>query len=61
MIAVGKYLFMANSKTKESHVSDCDWAARIDKGPKVAFNIVDSAMRHRFNGCRFCLPEYSTD
>ena len=61
MIAVGKYPFIANSYTKEVHVSDCDWAAKIGLNHKVAFNNVDSAIRHGYNDCRFCLPEYSTD
>ena len=61
MIAIGKYPFMANSKTKELHVTDCNWAAKIAAHHKIAYSSIDRAIRHGYNGCRFCLPEYSTD
>ena len=61
MLAVGAYPFMANINTGEVHVANCEWTRRISPPHKAAYESLEKALRHHFNGCRFCLPEYSTD
>lgn len=61
VLAIGPYPFTANTKTKELHIPGCDWAAKISPRHKVPYDNAARAIKHGFNGCRFCLPEYNTD
>lgn len=61
MLAVGDYPFMANRNTKEIHNALCQWAALIARSNKVAYHSVEQAIKHGYNGCRYCLPQFSTD
>lgn len=61
VLALGAYPFIANTKTRELHIPGCDWAAKISPRHKVPYDSVARAVKHGFNGCRFCLPEYNTD
>jgi len=61
VLAIGPYPFTANTNTKELHIPNCDWAAKINPRHKVPYNSAERAIKHGFNGCRFCLPEYNTD
>ena len=61
VLAVGDYPFLANSNSKEVHVATCDWANKVGLGHKVAYKDLERALEHGYNGCRYCLPEYSTD
>lgn len=61
VLAVGDYPFLANSNSKEVHVATCDWAHKVGPGHKVAYKDLERALKHGYNGCRYCLPEYSTD
>jgi len=61
MLAVGTYPFMGNRRTFEVHVPSCEWAEKTNGRNKVAYDSVERALKHGYNGCRYCLPEYSTD
>lgn len=61
MLAVGQHPFMGNLNTLEVHKFTCDWTDKISAHHKVAYQDLDRALRRGFNGCRFCLPAYSTD
>jgi hypothetical protein len=52
--------FIANSKTKEVHVFDCEWALKISKHHQVPYNSLEQAIKEGYNGCYYCLPEYDT-
>ncbi len=61
MLAVGEYPFMGNSRSREIHYANCAWAGMMAPRHKVAYHTVEQALKHGFNGCRFCLPEHDTD
>ena len=61
VLAVGDYKFLANSNSKEVHVPECVWAHRVAPKNKVAYSDLDRALKHGYNGCHYCLPEFSTD
>lgn len=61
MLAVGDYPFMGNRRTLEVHVPACEWALKTSGRNKVAYESVERALKHGYNGCRYCLSEYSTD
>jgi hypothetical protein len=60
MLSVGDYPFMANRRTLEVHVPDCEWAQKTGRRNKVAYDSVEHALKHGYNGCAYCLPEYDT-
>jgi len=60
LLAVGEHPFMGNRNTLELHKSACDWVAKTSPRNKVAYQDVERALKHGYNGCRFCLPEYNT-
>jgi hypothetical protein len=57
-VIIGDHPYMANAKTREIHVVNCDWAQKIGPSHRVAYRDVESALRSGYNGCCFCLPEY---
>jgi len=61
MLAVGEYPYMGNRRTREVHVANCDWAAKTNRRNKEAYQNLERALKHGYDGCRFCLPEYSKD
>lgn len=61
MLAVGDHPFMANSRSLEVHIPGCVWADRISPRHRLAYDSMERALRHGFNGCHYCLEEYSTD
>lgn len=61
MLAIGVYPYMANRRTLEIHVSDCDWAAKISNKNKEAFQDLQVALKRGFDGCHYCLRKYSKD
>jgi zinc metalloprotease ZmpB len=61
MLAIGQYPYMGNSRTSEVHLANCEWAAKISRGNKEAYQDLECALKHGYDGCRFCLPEYSKD
>ncbi len=61
MLAVGEYPYMGNRRTREVHVANCEWAAKTSRRNKEAYQNLEQALKHGYDGCRFCLPEYSKD
>lgn len=61
VLAVGDYPFLANSNSREVHIPGCTWAKAVGPSHKVAYKDIERALKHGYNGCRYCLPEYSTD
>ncbi len=61
MLAVGNYRYMGNSSTFEIHLADCAWTEKISPRHKRAYGDLDKAWKHGFDGCRYCLPEFSKD
>jgi hypothetical protein len=60
MLSVGVYPFLANRRTLEVHVPDCEWAAKTSRRNKVAYQSIEKALKHGYNGCAYCLREYNT-
>jgi hypothetical protein len=60
-MAVGPHAYTANRKTMEIHRSNCEWVQQMSGRNKVAYPEVSLAIKHGFNGCRYCLPDLSTD
>jgi len=61
MLAVGSYRYMGNRRTHEVHLANCDWAAKTSPRNKEAYRDLDRALKHGYDGCHYCLPEYSKD
>lgn len=61
LLAVGEHAFLANQRSLEVHVPTCVWASRVSPRHRLAFADIQRALRHGYNGCAYCLPEYSTD
>ncbi len=61
MLAVGQYPYMGDRRTLEVHIATCDWAGKISSRNKEAYQDLERAWKHGYDGCRFCLPEYSKD
>jgi len=61
MLAVGDHPYMGNRRSLEAHIATCNWAAKISWRNKEAYQDLDRAFKHGYDGCRFCLPEYSKD
>lgn len=59
-LLVGDYPFMANRNSLEVHAANCQWAKKIGRRNKLAYQTVEKALQHGFNGCAFCLPQYNT-
>jgi subtilisin family serine protease len=53
--------YIANMNSWEIHLSDCVWAKKISGRNKVPYSDLDLAIKRGYNGCRYCLPKYSTD
>lgn len=60
-LVVGPHAYTANRKTLEVHRSNCEWVPQMSGKHKVAYSEVNLAIQHGYNGCRYCLPELSTD
>ena len=58
---VGTPAYKANRGTGEIHLSNCNWAKRISSRHVVPFDDLNLALIRGYNGCHFCLPNYSTD
>jgi hypothetical protein len=61
MLAVGQYPYMANRNTREVHVAGCDWAGKISRRNKEAYQDLERALKHGYDGCHYCQREYSKD
>ena len=54
------YLY-GNVRSRELHKFDCTFRRLMHPGNQVPFQTVKDALARGYNGCRFCLPEHSTD
>ena len=43
----------------EVHKKDCEWAHKIALRHRVYYYTLDDAFADGFDGCNFCLPQYS--
>jgi len=57
----GSPAFIANRNSGEIHLPNCTWVQKISRSNKVPCDDLQAAIRRGFNGCRFCLPDYSND
>lgn len=62
MIVVGDHPFVANrnSSSRELHRNNCVWVSLMAPYNKVAYTELERALKHGYNGCAYCLPEYDT-
>jgi hypothetical protein len=61
LLAVGEHPFIANKNTKELHNNNCKWVKKMNNKNKIAYKEIPRAIKHNYNGCRYCLPDYDTD
>ncbi|OPY38358.1 MAG: hypothetical protein A4E35_00781 [Methanoregula sp. PtaU1.Bin051] len=59
MYAVKQFPYIGNRKTREIHENTCNYAAKIGKKNRAAISDLQQALRHGYDGCRFCLAEYN--
>ena len=57
----GSPAFIANRTSGEIHLPNCKWVRLMSRRNKTPFDDLDTAIRRGYNGCRFCLPAYSSD
>jgi hypothetical protein len=50
-----------NSSTHELHRLDCEFRKMMHPHHQVPFQSIKEALARGYNGCRYCLPDYSTD
>jgi hypothetical protein len=58
---VGTPAYLANRNSGEIHYPNCEWSKKISHRNVVPFQDLDLALKRGYNGCRFCLPKFSTD
>jgi hypothetical protein len=61
ILAVGKHPFLANRNTMEVHDASCKWAKKVSWKNKKAYQEKERAFKHGYDGCHYCLPEFSVD
>jgi hypothetical protein len=59
MVGTPAYIANRNPESREIHLANCQWVAKIAPSHKVPYDDLDLALRRGYNGCRFCLPEYN--
>lgn len=59
-LMIGTYPYLANPRTMEVHVSNCEWAAKVGWRHRIPYNNLQDALNRGYNGCAYCLPEYNT-
>lgn len=59
-LLVGDYPYAANRRSSEVHIANCEWGKKISPINKVAYRELELALKHGYNGCRYCLPEHDT-
>jgi hypothetical protein len=50
-----------NVHSRELHTLDCIWRKRMMPHNQVPFQNIKDALARDYNGCRYCLPKYSSD
>ncbi len=51
-----KLIYIGNSKTLKFHLSDCQWAKKINPANKVYFNSKEEALKKGYQPCKICNP-----
>lgn len=59
-LIVGDHPFVANYRSGEVHKANCPWVQLMSGRNKRAYRDVQLALKHGYNGCHTCLPEYDT-
>lgn len=60
ILAVGQHPFLANRRSGEVHIASCVWAKKVGRGNKVAYQELEHAIKHGYNGCHSCLTDFDT-
>ncbi len=60
-LIVGDHPFVANRRTREVHVANCEWVRKMSGKNKSAYRELELALKRGYNGCHYCLPEHDTD
>jgi serine protease AprX len=61
VVGTPAYIANSNPESLEIHLPNCQWAKKISGRHKIPYNDLELALRRGYNGCKFCLPKYSTD
>jgi len=61
VLAVGQHPFLGNKNSNEVHIATCSWAKLVGRQNKVAYQDLERAFKHGYDGCHYCLTEYSED
>lgn len=56
-----KMQYIGNSNTREIHLPKCEWILKIQNEHLIAFDSIETAIAHGYNGCHYCLNDYDTD
>jgi len=54
------YLY-GNARSRELHTLNCTFRKAMSPRNQVPFQTIKDALARGYNGCRYCLPEYSSD
>jgi hypothetical protein len=54
------YLY-GNVRSREVHTLNCTFRKAMNPRNQVPFQTIKDALAHGYNGCRYCLPKYSSD
>lgn len=59
---VADFPLIANSGgSKEIHSAECSWLGKMNPHNRIPYRDIVRAIKDGYNGCRYCLPAYSTD
>jgi|WetSurSiteA1Bulk_404760.scaffolds.fasta_scaffold03274_1 hypothetical protein len=61
VVGTPAYIANSNPESLELHLLNCPWAKKISGRHKIPYDNLELALKRGYNGCKFCLPEYSTD
>ena len=50
-----------NARSRELHTFSCIWRKQMSPKNQIPFQTIKDALARGYNGCRFCLPNYSSD
>jgi murein tripeptide amidase MpaA len=59
-LIVGDHPFIANRRSGEVHKANCPFIPLMSGRNKRAYREVELALKHGYNGCHTCLPEFDT-
>ncbi len=59
-LLVGDHPFVANRRSAEVHLANCEWVRKMSGRNKRAYRELEQALHHGFNGCHYCLPTHDT-